>query len=176
MSSFLLPFITFLQCRAGAGQLCLGPRLHSPLQCPWDRQTCPSSLRRQSLGAPGSRGLGQRLVGPWLQLQHTQEEHFSSEGLSVPSCSELRLDVAVVVTIPGVAALWCFPRSSSAPCLPCPALSITFITPCSLINREESKDPKAMIVINNRLATAELLLHQGLLLASRRGKERREDK
>lgn len=33
-----------------------------------------------------------------------------------------------------------------------------------------------MIVINNRLATAALLFHQGLLLASRRGKERREDK
>lgn len=47
-----------------------------------------------------------------------------------------------------------------------PPLSITFITPCSLINREESKDPRAMIVINNLLATVELIFQQGLLLAS----------
>lgn len=57
------------------------------------------------------------------------------------------------------------------------AFSITFITPCSLIDGEESKDPKVPIVINNRLATAELIFHQGLLLASRRnGRERREER
>lgn len=51
-----------------------------------------------------------------------------------------------------------------------PPLSITFITPCSLINREESKDLKAMIVINNHSATVELILHQGLWKERQRGK------
>lgn len=99
-------------------------------------------------------------------------------GKALPSCSELRLDAV---------AGGCSPRrgcssvlSPERPQLPASrawALSITFITPRSLINGEESKDPKALIVINNRLVTAELIFHQGLLLASgRNGRERREEK
>lgn len=48
-------------------------------------------------------------MGPRLCLWLTQEEHFSSGGLSVPSCSELRLDEVVAVAVPAEAALPCCP-------------------------------------------------------------------
>lgn len=66
-------------------------------------------------GVPGQRKAGQRLL-----LLLTQDEHFGSEGTSLPSCSELRLDAAVVVAIRSMAAPPCFPQSSPSSLPPVP--------------------------------------------------------
>lgn len=100
---------------------------------------------------------GNPALGPPRTMQHgaahpARVDPGQAFGFSVP-----RQDAAVMVAIPMRLQL---PASCAW------ALSITFITPCSVINREESKDPKAVIVINNHLATVELIFHQGLLLAS----------
>lgn len=102
---------------------------------------------------------------------------FRSRGSPGP---ELGLDTVVTVSVPS-SDCQCPQRGCSS--MPSPerlqlpasrarVLSITVITPCSLINSKESKDPKAMIVINNHLVAAELIFQQGLPWPRRETAER----
>lgn len=107
----------FLQCRAGAGQLCLGLASTHPCNDPgmYVVSFIPAGTDPRIPGVPGQRKAGQRLL-----LLLTQDEHFGSEGTSLPSCSELRLDAAVVVAIRSMAAPPCFPQSSPSSLPPVP--------------------------------------------------------